>query len=82
MSMPSASCAVQIGVMDLRAAATSLQERPAMLPESSMRKTVSKVPRKANGSSFGRAPALEADEAVGFELEAGTAAGCGDATAE
>lgn len=74
MSMPSASCLVQIGVMDLRAAATSRQERPAMLPESSMRKTVSKVPRKAKGSSFLGAPRSEPTE--------GPAAGCGCATAE
>lgn len=47
MSMPSASYWVQIGAMEARAEAVSAQERPAMLPESSMRKMVSKVERKA-----------------------------------
>jgi len=45
MSMPSASWAVQMGVMVLRASCVSRHERPDMLPESSMRKTVSKVER-------------------------------------
>lgn len=81
MSIPSASCAVQIGVMDLRAAATSLQERPAMLPESSMRKMVSKVLRKAKGSSVGE-PTFELDEARGSEPKMRPAAGCGGAAAE
>ena len=47
MSIPSASWAVQIGVMVARAWAVSRQERPAMEPESSIRKIVSKVERKA-----------------------------------
>lgn len=51
MSIPSASCAVQIGVMAFKAADTSFQDRPAMLPESSIRKMVSKSERKAYGSS-------------------------------
>lgn len=50
-SMPSASCAVQMGAMVRRAAEVSRHERPAMLPESSMTKMVSKVERKAYGSS-------------------------------
>ena len=49
--MPSASWLVQIGVMALRAAAVSRQLRPAMLPESSMRKTVSNSVRNAYGES-------------------------------
>ena len=47
MSMPSASWAVQIGVMAVRAADVSRQELPAMEPESSIKKMVSKVVRKA-----------------------------------
>ena len=47
MSMPSLSWVVQIGVMDARAALVSRHERPAMEPESSIRKMVSKVVRKA-----------------------------------
>ena len=52
MSMPSASWVVQIGVIADRAAAVSRHERPAIDPESSIRKTVSKVERKAYGLSF------------------------------
>ena len=51
MSMPSESKLVQMGAMVARASATSRQERPAMLPESSMRNLVSKVERKANSLS-------------------------------
>lgn len=51
MSIPSASWAVHIGVIVRRARETSLQDRPAILPESSIRKTVSNWVRKANGSS-------------------------------
>ena len=47
MSIPSLSWAVQIGVIASRACAVSRHERPAILPESSMRKIVSKVERKA-----------------------------------
>ncbi len=47
MSMPSLSWAVQIGVIVARAAAVSRHERPAIEPESSIRKMVSKVVRKA-----------------------------------
>ena len=47
MSIPSASWAVQIGVMLAKAAEVSRQDRPAMEPLSSMRKIVSKVARKA-----------------------------------
>lgn len=51
MSMPSASWAVQMGVMVRRARDTSRQDRPAMLPESSIRKMVSNWLRNAYGSS-------------------------------
>lgn len=47
MSMPSASCWVQIGVIDASAALVSRHERPAMEPESSIRKMVSKVDKNA-----------------------------------
>jgi len=47
MSIPSASWAVQIGVMVRRARDTSRHERPAMLPESSIRKIVSNWLRNA-----------------------------------
>ena len=47
MSRPSLSGAVQIGGMVARAAAVSRQERPAMEPESSIRKRVAKGVRKA-----------------------------------
>ena len=47
MSIPSLSCWVQTGAMVARAAAVSRQDRPAMEPESSIRKIVSKVLRKA-----------------------------------
>lgn len=40
-----------MGAMVRRAAEVSRHERPAMLPESSTRKMVSKVERKAYGSS-------------------------------
>ena len=51
MSMPSLSWAVQTGVMVARASEVSRQRLPAMEPESSIRKTVSKLERKAYGSS-------------------------------
>lgn len=51
MSMPSASNSVQIGAMVRKAEETSRQERPAMEPESSIRKTVSKVERAEKGES-------------------------------
>ena len=51
MSIPSLSCLVQIGVMALRASRVSLHFAPDMEPESSIRKTVSKVLRKAYGLS-------------------------------
>src|ERR1051326_8423698 len=54
MSMPSASCAVQMGVMVSRACCVSRHDRPAMLPESSIKNTVSKLLRKAYRSSAGR----------------------------
>ena len=51
MSIPSASCDVQTGVMAASAAFVSRQLRPAMLPLSSMRKMVSNWRRKAYGES-------------------------------
>lgn len=51
MSIPSLSCAVQIGVIVSRASAVSRHLDPAIEPESSIRKTVSKLVRKAYGSS-------------------------------
>ena len=45
--MPSLSWAVQMGAMDAMASEVSRHERPAMEPESSMTKRVSKVARKA-----------------------------------
>lgn len=49
--MPSASNSVQIGAMVRKAEETSRQERPAMEPESSIRKMVSKVERAEKGES-------------------------------
>ena len=49
--MPSASYLVQYGVMAAMHSDVSRQERPAMEPESSIKKMVSKVARKENGSS-------------------------------
>jgi hypothetical protein len=51
MSIPSASWAVQMGVMVIRASAVWRQRLPAMEPESSITKIVSKVSRKAYASS-------------------------------
>ena len=51
MSMPTLSWAVQMGVMAARAAEVSRHERPAMEPESSIRKIVSKVVKNAYGLS-------------------------------
>ena len=81
-SMPFLSYFVQIGAIDSRAAVTSCQELPVMLLESSMRKTVSKVERKAKGSSFCGGPVSDTDEAVGSEPNVGLEAGCWGATAE
>lgn len=44
--MPSLSCDVTIGAIVESASETSRHERPAMDPESSMSRTVSKVDRK------------------------------------
>jgi len=61
MSMPSLSWATHIGVIASRAADVSFQRDPAIEPESSIRKIVSKVARKAYWSS------VEEDmEAVGL----------------
>lgn len=51
MSIPSASCDVQMGAIALSAASVSRQLRPAMLPLSSIRKTVSNSRKKAYGES-------------------------------
>ena len=51
MSIPSASWLVTIGAIVERACETSLQPRPAIDPESSTSRTVSKVDRKVYGSS-------------------------------
>ena len=51
MSMPSASYLVQTGAMEESAAEVSRQERPCMLPESSIKKIVSNWERKLNLSS-------------------------------
>jgi hypothetical protein len=51
MSIPSASCAVQMGVMVIKASAVWRQRLPAMEPESSITKIVSKVSRNAYASS-------------------------------
>lgn len=51
ISMPSLSWAVQIGVMAAKAAEVSRHERPAIDPESSIKKIVSKVVRNAYGLS-------------------------------
>jgi hypothetical protein len=56
MSMPSASRWVQIGVIISKALPVSLHERPAMDPESSIRKMVSKDLRNAYWSSFSGGP--------------------------
>ena len=69
MSIPSASYCVQIGVMACNASAVSRQERPAMEPESSIRKMVSKVARKLKSVSPSE---VEEEEVVG-----GTVLGCG-----
>ena len=72
MSIPSASCCVQIGVMACSARAVSRQERPAMEPESSIRKRVSKVERKEKSVS----PVEEEVDGVGRELGWGIGNGC------
>lgn len=51
ISIPSASCAVQMGVMVIKASAVWRQRLPAMEPESSITKIVSKVSRNAYASS-------------------------------
>jgi len=66
---------VQMGVMVLRASRVSRQQRPAMLPESSMRKTVSKVERKEKSVSsleVAREAAMD-EEGVGLALLGGVA---------
>lgn len=67
MSTPSASCWVQIGVMEDKADWTSRQERPTMEPESSIRKMVSKDERKAYWSSGVVAVMAEKRDGVGLE---------------
>lgn len=75
MSTPSASCCVQMGVMDAKADWTSRQERPCMEPESSMRKMVSKEERKAYWSSGVQAVMAEKWEGLGLGLRGGTKTG-------
>lgn len=70
MSTPLRSCSVQMGVMAARARETLSQREPAMLPESSMRKMVSKVARKAKRSSV-----VVLLVVVGVELVIGVRAG-------
>ena len=72
--MPSASCWVTIGAMVDKAWETSRQERPAMEPESSMRRVVSKVLRNEYGSSppvavgaVGAAAAADVDDPASSE---------------
>ena len=72
ISMPSASWAVQIGVMDFNASAVSFQLRPAMLPLSSIKKTVSKEERKAYGSSGVEAVGLVGEFDIGPGLTGAT----------
>ncbi len=64
-----------MGVMVLMASRVSRQERPAMLPESSMRKTVSKVERKENSLSSTEVDGGAAvdEEGVGLALLGGAA---------
>lgn len=67
MSTPSASCCVQMGVMDDKADWTSRHERPTMEPESSIRKMVSKEERKAYWSSGVEAVMAEKRDGVGLD---------------
>jgi hypothetical protein len=75
MSMPSASCAVQIGAMVINASAVWRQRLPAMDPESSMRKTVSNSSRKAYASSATGAVLVRAGLATVAAFGAGEYAG-------
>lgn len=72
MSIPSASWAVQIGVMVIRASAVCRQMPPAMDPESSITKIVSKVSRNAYASSATGAEGLLLD-ALGWTAAFGAA---------
>lgn len=74
MSTPSASCCVQMGVMDFKAAWTSRQEEPSMEYESSIRKMVSKEVRKAYWSSGVEAVMEEKCEGLGLEVRGAKAA--------
>lgn len=73
MSMPSASRAVQIGVMVSIAARVSFHRLPAIDPESSTSITVSKLERNAYGSSE---PSF--DPAMVWELDMRAAFGAGE----
>lgn len=73
MSIPSASCAVQIGVMVSSAARVSFHRLPAIDPESSTSITVSKLERNAYGSSE---PSF--DPATICALGSGAAFGAGE----
>jgi hypothetical protein len=81
MSIPSASWAVQMGVMVIRASAVWRQRLPAMDPESSITKMVSKVSRKAYASSAtgGERPLLDV---TGWAAAFGAAVYAGGASEE
>lgn len=81
MSIPSASWAVQIGVMVIRASAVCRQRPPAMDPESSITKIVSKVSRNAYASSATGAEGLPLD-ALGWTAAFGAAVYAGGASRE
>lgn len=81
MSIPSASWAVQMGVMVIRASAVWRQRLPAMEPESSITKIVSKVSRNAYASSATGAEGLLLD-AMGWTAAFGAAVYAGGASEE
>jgi hypothetical protein len=81
MSIPSASWAVQMGVTVIRASAVWRQRLPAMEPESSITKIVSKVSRNAYASSATGAERLLLD-ATGCTAAFGAAVYAGGASEE
>jgi len=81
MSIPSASWAVQMGVTVIRASAVWRQRLPAMEPESSITKIVSKVSRNAYASSATGAERLLPD-ATGRAAAFGAAVYAGGASEE
>jgi hypothetical protein len=82
MSIPSASCLVTMGAIVDKAWETSRHDRPAMLPESSIKSVVSKVARKEYGSSPPRVVVALGDVADDDDDAAGGAgaAACGRGT--